>query len=388
MTKKILFIGHSAHRSGAPIVLLDFLRWLRRHDDVTFDVTLVHSGALLPEFQAVARTEVLRREPSLARRLLRRTTGCEKWDRLEDKAFARRVRNRGYDAVYVNTIVPTREILALAGSGVPVIWHVHELDTAVSQWVGAKGVSNVVPHVTHFIAASTSVRDYLVMRWNVPSAKISVIHSFTTIDDASSHSSEARSQIRLKLGVADDQVLVGNCGTLDWRKGADLFVQIVRLIAADKRGSNIRFVWVGADHATLDYARVVHDLRMCEIADRVTLVENTASARDFFAAMDVFALSSREDPFPLVMLEAASMAVPLVCFASSGGAPEFAGQDAGLIAPYLDLAAFKEHVLSLAKDAAARARLGAAASRKVRERFTIEHQAPKLRDAISAVTGS
>ena len=126
---------------------------------------------------------------------------------------------------------------------------------------------------------------------------------------------------------------------------------------------------------------------MVRVGEAITVVENTSHLQDFLAAMDVFALSSREDPFPLVMLEAASMSLPLVCFGSSGGGPEFAGQDAGLIAPYLDVGAFAAHILALADDADARARLGNNGRRKVLEHYTLDHQIPKLYDVIAAVGG-
>ena len=40
-----------------------------------------------------------------------------------------------------------------------------------------------------------------------------------------------------------------------------------------------------------------------------------------------------EDPFPLVMLEAAALATPTVCFLGNGGAPEFVEEDAGICVP-------------------------------------------------------
>ena len=112
------------------------------------------------------------------------------------------------------------------------------------------------------------------------------------------------------------------------------------------------------------------------------MVENTPRPRDYFSAMDIFALTSREDPFPLVMLEASATGLPLVCFEASGGGPEFAEADAGLLAPYLDVAAFANRVLSLSADPEARRAIGGAARRKVAERYTIDQQAPKLRDLI------
>jgi glycosyltransferase involved in cell wall biosynthesis len=94
--------------------------------------------------------------------------------------------------------------------------------------------------------------------------------------------------------------------------------------------------------------------------------------------MDVLAVTSREDPFPLVMLEAGSHGIPIVCFADSGGVPEFVGEDAGLIAPYLDVTTFAAHLGRLLDAPDLRERLGAAALAKVRTHYSVEIQAPKL----------
>lgn len=385
MPKNILFIGHSAGRTGAPIILLSFLRWLRQNHDVRFDVGLIESGPLMADHQVLSNTDVLRGAPNLAWRLKRRLVGSPSWDQVEDNSFARRVRDRGYDMVYVNTVVPKREILALRTSGVPVVCHVHELDFAMTHWLGEDGLAPLIPCVAHFVAASVAVRDYLVNRWRVAESKVTVVHEFIVDQDSTLDAPEARTRIRASLHLADEDILVGGCGSVDWRKGADLFIQVARLIAADASRRKIHFVWIGADRGTSDYRKFAHDVRACALEKHITIVENIARPSEYFAAMDIFALTSREDPFPLVMLEAAAMGLPIVCFESSGGGPEFAERDAGRIAPYLDVASFANEVRALAADPAARGAIGGAAKRKVAARYTIDQQAPKIWDLIQSL---
>ena len=52
----ILFVSHDASRTGAPIALLTFLRWLRANTDYRFEVLLGSGGALEPAFEALAPT--------------------------------------------------------------------------------------------------------------------------------------------------------------------------------------------------------------------------------------------------------------------------------------------------------------------------------------------
>src|SRR5580698_5439034 len=52
----ILFLSHDASRTGAPIALLTFLKWLRANSDYRFEVVLGSGGPLEPDFKALAPT--------------------------------------------------------------------------------------------------------------------------------------------------------------------------------------------------------------------------------------------------------------------------------------------------------------------------------------------
>jgi glycosyltransferase involved in cell wall biosynthesis len=98
----------------------------------------------------------------------------------------------------------------------------------------------------------------------------------------------------------------------------------------------------------------------------------------YYDASDIFLLTSREDPFPLVMLEAASRSLPIVCFANSGGAPEFVEKDAGLIVPDFNTDKMAEEVMRLLSLPELRSSMGKAGQQKILNRFTLEIGAPKL----------
>ena len=68
----------------------------------------------------------------------------------------------------------------------------------------------------------------------------------------------------------------------------------------------------------------------------------------FFSAADAFVLTSREDPFPTVVLEAMSVGVPVVAFAESGGIPEFLTEHScGHVVPYCDPAAVADKLKTI-----------------------------------------
>jgi glycosyltransferase involved in cell wall biosynthesis len=82
--------------------------------------------------------------------------------------------------------------------------------------------------------------------------------------------------------------------------------------------------------------------------------------RDFH----VFALTSREDPFPITALESLALGVPVVCFKTAGGIPELIGSDCGTAVPYLDLRQMADEILWFTDD-----RLRAEVEIKCRQRI-------------------
>ena len=98
---------------------------------------------------------------------------------------------------------------------------------------------------------------------------------------------------------------------------------------------------------------------------------------DYIATFDIFALLSREDPFPLVVMEAAALQVPTVCFDKAGGSAEFIEHDAGIVVPYLDCRAFANACLGLLSDPIQRKTMAAKAMERVRLHHDIDVIVPQ-----------
>ncbi len=156
---------------------------------------------------------------------------------------------------------------------------------------------------------------------------------------------------------------------MNWRKGFDLFVQLALLVRgrAAPTDSPVYFAWLGGTEGRLVGEEFAHDVGRAGLADRVFALGAKADPVPWIAGFDVLALTSREDPYPLVCLEAAAAGVPTVCFDRAGGMPEFVAGDCGRAVPYLDLPAMAEAVLDLLGDPAECRRLGHNARRKVLE---------------------
>ena len=375
---RVLFISHSASRNGATILLLSFLRWLKDRVDWDIEILIHGRGPLLDEFRAIAKTTVWRDPGPKFQTLL--PSAFEPLGRIVQAAHAWLSLPSGrFDLVYANTTAAAPMVVPLAGNTGSLLWHVHELSYALKVSLTRGDWVDCFRSATRFIAVSNAVRDVLIADQRIDADRIDVVNGFIEPKRLDSDIAEAkRQELRDRLGIPRGAFVIGACGSLGWRKGSDLFLQIARRVASRLQGENIYFLWVGGaqgEPAALEFA---YDMCRLGLDHLCRHVPTTADVLDYYYLMDAFALTSREDPFPLVVLEAADHALPILCFDDAGGAVEFIGDERGLRVPYLDTEGFAEKLIQLYRDRSSARQLGERARLKAWEGLRVETQGPKL----------
>jgi glycosyltransferase involved in cell wall biosynthesis len=376
--RSVLFLSHSASRNGASLLLLEFVQWLARTTDWRLEVLCVGGGPLLDEFRRVVTTRWC------PRRLLPSSDATSRLARTVEGAAAIALRgllsSRRYDLVYANTAAAWPLVDSLGRAGDAVLWHIHELPYALALSLAPARARRLLADATRVVAVSGPVREALAGRYGLARERVDVVHGF--VPERGAPGSAAANVERLKgrahFGWPQDSLVVGACGGPGWRKGSDLYLQAARQAVDAGSGRPLRFLWVGGADGAPESVQFDHDVRAMGLASCCARVATTANVDAFYAAMDLFALTSREDPFPLVMLEAAMHELPTLCFAEAGGGSEFAGAGAGLVVRYADVGQFAQAVLALAGDDAARLALGRAARHHALAHHRVQTQGPLL----------
>ena len=380
---RVLFISSGAGVTGAPRVLLLLARNLAASGAVRPAFLLRSSGPLLDEFARIGPVATLGPQA----RTLRWQRGPVYDARVLAAVGRLAVRTGGFDLAYSNTITNGRILRALRPLRLPTVTHVHELADWVATFVTPSSLCDTCRNTDDFVACSDAVARYLHEGLRIDRERIHVVHGF--VDAQGIHAGRRPGALRDRLGLEEGTHLVGGCGTLDDRKGVDLFLDVAARIRArhpalapTEEPAALRFVWLGGNDA--DVARCRADADARGLADIVTFPGVIPGAEHLFTDLDVLLLTSREDPFPLVVLECACVGVPSIVFSDAGGAPEFVDTDAGVQVPYLDTDAMTDRLAALLQDPTARAALGAAAARKVAARHDVRHAAPRLLELMRA----
>jgi glycosyltransferase involved in cell wall biosynthesis len=285
---------------------------------------------------------------------------------------------RNIRLVYVNTISNGALQARLAALGCPIVCHVHELAFSIQHHFGGRNLRQVLQSTQLFLSGSKAVQGYLETL--VPPERVTLAYPFI---DVGANQQQARAA-KPPLDVPEDAVVVGGCGLVGWRKGTDLFIHVARRVL-ELTAKRVVFVWIGGPLAYGEYPRLDYEAETMGIKQHLIFPGQVEATVPYFAQFDMFVLPSREDPFPLVMLDAASLAKPIVCFDGAGGTPEFVEDDAGIVVPYLDIEAMATAVTRLVDDADLRARLGETGRRKVVERHDASVGAPQIARTLSEI---
>lgn len=361
--KRILVVGPDAYRAGAQMSLLHVLSWLVGNYPAEFSLLLKSGGDLLDDYAGVLPTRVIASSPggprwrSIVRRVGRRLLRT-RLDRVTSSEPA--------DLIYANSVPSLDIALELAAEKrCPVVCHVHELDMAIQRFFSLARFREIQDRIDAYIAVSQAVAANLMKNHAVPTQRIHQIYEAIVLPDLRM-TSTASGELRKMLGIPPHAFVVGGCGTMDWRKSPELFLQIALSLNTRPAARPLHFVWVGGHTSGWERDALAYDVERMGLREIVHFVGPQAEPIKYFSLFDVFMLTSREDPFPLVSLEAAALGVPTICFAEAGGMPEFVGDDAGFVVPYLDIGRAADCILLLVKSEELRLRLGRCAAERVK----------------------
>ncbi len=362
ISTKVVVVSHDAHLDGAPLLILHVAQVLRRELGLKVTTVLLGDGPLRKQFEEVGPL-VDFTQPHW-RNVPSQTV-------LKARALQlRRLRAAGYEYAICNTTVSGTLVPLLHANGFKTIVLVHELPALLKQLNLTEVAAAVACLADRVVFPASFVKDRFNEVAVVEEARSAVRpQGLYRINPFRNNRATARERLVRLLGLEGDATIVVGAGPADRRKGIDIFCQIASLVIRDVPDAS--FVWLGDDDKDLarDCKAWLDVLGLYSKVHFLGLVKDADVYASHVAAADIFLMTSREDPFPSVVLDAMVVGIPIVGFENAGGFADLLAQGAGLLAPYEDRAAMADAVLSLIRQPAQAKAMGEAGQQIIDARF-------------------
>lgn len=379
----VLVVSHEATRTGAPILAWNICRELSEHYHVV--VLLLGPGPLVDTFSEVC--DAVAGPYTLADRDPMALSGLigELCDRYK------------FEFAVVNSIASRSVLQPLAERRVPSTLLVHEFykfhcspDELVDTFAWAGQV----------VFSATIVRDSADIERTHPAAlRAHVLPQGKSQIPGGSHDAQpgdTKSVVdqvtRVKAlhnkimgGRTDKPFIVLGAGTIEYRKGVDLFVATAAEIKRIAPEADILMVWVGGVvEGYKQYAEfVATQVEQSGLAGRVEFIGETPDLEAIYRLADVCFISSRLDPLPNIALDAATVGLPVLSFEHATGVAENFKEDSQFeqcVLPFLDVDEAARRIVALYNSPADRQLLSQRTTALAEARFDMSRYVANLAD--------
>lgn len=228
-----------------------------------------------------------------------------------------------------------------------------------------------------FVANSIAVRDRLVAD-GIPRAKTTIVNDGVDVDRIARIPA---SNVHAEFYLPTRAPVVGNVAALAPHKGQQHLVDAAALVVREV--PDARFVIVGDGELRETLEKQIRDKHL---ERHVFLAGFRADALELTKGFDVFALSSVSAGSSTALVDAMAASKAAVATAA-GGTPEvMVDGETGFLVPPRDHRAMADRLVLLLKNPALRARMGEAALKRARERFTVERMVEETVDVYRRLT--
>jgi glycosyltransferase involved in cell wall biosynthesis len=307
------------------LLLLQLIRWLKVSHKIKPFIILLRGGPLVEEFQKEGTVflwnnaasgvkpnniggKIIGKVAEVARRRLRKIY------------LNHKVSGFKAETVYLNTAAALNFLhrnMGVFKRHVKIL-HCHEMPYTIKKYV-PDSIEYLFSRLNKIIVVNKTIEQYFITR-GVDRSKVLRVPEYLCRKFPAPTPEQA------------DAFKVVSAGLGSWRKGIDLFV-LCAYYFSKFYAKPFTFTWIGFIHPSV-LSQLQYDIKQYGLSEQIRFAGEIADTSEYLNKSDVFFLASREDPYPLVMLEAAWFEKPVLYFNNTGGAAEFVNDDQCAVDPF------------------------------------------------------
>lgn len=305
---KIAFVCHDADLTGAPKIGFELAKYLTEENEI---IMVVKKGGHLltfPEYRGVfskvinSNTSHVVSDYSFSKRV-----GIEKKILKEIKP----------DLLYVNSVAASDWCKAGKRNKIPVVLHSHEMKNELLSLESIDILKKKLPrYVDLLITVSADAENDINEYFRIPFKKILSSTpgiNFTKIEALANVSEFEAAENIFGEEIQLDKPVISMCGVASERKGSDIFIE------AAKKLPQYNFMWVGPWNEYEASDNIAFEQYKRDQLSNFYITNQVNNPYPYFKMTDLFILTSREDPSPLVVMEAIFLSKLCIGFSQTGG---------------------------------------------------------------------
>lgn len=275
------------------------------------------------------------------------------------------------DLIYTNTAPVVIGGLLAKFTGIKNVWHLHEIlekESFMHRFFG-KLINATASKV---VVVSNAV--YNNWAGIIDARKMVTVYNGYSADNlVQANDAASITHLREHLGITANTVLVGMVGRINNIKGQPYFIQIAA--AAKAAGLNCLFVMIGDAYTGYEYLykTLEQQIQNLDLQDMVTNLYYQPNAASLIKDLDIFVLPSiKPDSFPVVVLEAMALGIPVLATAQGGALEQIDDCVTGFLVPINDAKTAAEKLGVLVNSPFIRTKMGEAGKQKLQTQFSEE----------------
>lgn len=217
-------------------------------------------------------------------------------------------------------------------------------------------------------ATSNYIREHVIRTCPVPGGKVNVLYDGIDLDRLNPNN-DHKEEIRKRLGLSLNSIVIGMVGRYTPEKGHPEFIQAAKMVMKGTE-HHVQFIVLGGCPGEDYNDNPISDLSNKTIPDKDILYTGFLSdISRIMKTVDILVFPSYEESLGSTLLEAMAMEIPVVA-SSDGSVPEIViDQETGLLVPPKHADALTSAMMQYIQNPALREHHAKAAKRQIQSRF-------------------
>lgn len=293
---KIILVSHSSDKTGANILLKSMVKEIKNRN-IDIVVLTREYGHIIPDYCKLAPTYVFFNTSKLNEILFK-------------------LKKQGFSKAIINTTVNGDIVEVFKKYNFTTVTLVHELPRVIHELRIEDRAIALGKNSDYVVFPSKYVYSKFIDLATI-SCEVKIKPQGLNLTEAHlSNKKNSRTILSSRYGENLKDKIVINVGYGNERKGYDLFLDMVNTCKSD----NITFIWIGGYSRRL-YQKCLNLMGVNDLPNLIQtgFIDKSEDLAIFYDAADIMTLTSREDPFPSVVLQAFNMYTPTIGFKNAGG---------------------------------------------------------------------